>query len=353
MIRLLYEKPDGTLAFFNPRKRENHEYGMLSHVWLPDEEDEVTYQDILDNTAHTKLGYRKLKLCADWARRDGTKYFWCDTCCINPDSTMERDEAIKSMFQWYADAKRCWVYLKDVTRKIDGGEDNPHWKYQLEHSRWLLRDWTLQELLAPPSVHFYSEDSVFIGDRNSMSEEISKWAEIPRQVIRKPSTRTEYSIEERLKWSRRRETRWEEDWAYGLMGLFGVRLTPDYGERRPAAEKRLREAIDRKAQADKRTFDFTFVLSAVFGIFFILTTLAALYGVLPLDIRSDYLPGLDVSLPAQSLAYSDLNASWPVFAILGKTGVGKSSFIEVLGGHTPATGSSPEVCDGLESCGFS
>jgi hypothetical protein len=99
MIRLLYQKPDGTFAFFSPRRRENHEYGMLSHVWQIDEEDEVTYQDILDNTGHTKLGYRKLQLCADWARHDGIRYFWCDTCCINQASSVEQNEAITCMFQ--------------------------------------------------------------------------------------------------------------------------------------------------------------------------------------------------------------------------------------------------------------
>jgi GTP-binding protein EngB required for normal cell division len=366
MIRLLYQKPDGTFAFFSPRRRENHEYGMLSHVWQIDEEDEVTYQDILDNTGHTKLGYRKLQLCADWARHDGIRYFWCDTCCINQASSVEQNEAITCMFQWYAGAKRCWVYLKDVTRSIDN-EPNVHWKSQFQRSSWFTRGWTLQELLAPPSVHFYSDDSAPLGDRNSLCEEISNRAAIPEEVIRNPSTRNNYSFEERMKWSQNRDTRFEEDGAYCLMGLWGVRFTPDYGESEVSAFQRLKKAIDKKAQAEtpslpappsqeegKWSLDFMFVLDVVFKIFFTLTALAALYGVLPLEIRSayvQYLPGLDVSVSVQSLAYTELNTSWPVFAILGKTGVGKSSFIDVLGARNLTTGLGPVVCEGLESCG--
>ncbi|KAL2864110.1 nucleoside phosphorylase domain-containing protein [Aspergillus lucknowensis] len=44
-----------------------------------------------------------------------------------------------------------------------------------------------------------------------------------------------------------------------------------------------------------------------------------------------------------------LDTTRPIFGILGKTGVGKSSFIDLLGGRN-RSGYPPEVCHGLESC---
>lgn len=47
-----------------------------------------------------------------------------------------------------------------------------------------------------------------------------------------------------------------------------------------------------------------------------------------------------------------LNASLPVFAILGKTGVGKSSLINTLGGQNLSNGRPPEMCVGMGSCNY-
>ena len=41
--------------------------------------------------------------------------------------------------------------------------------------------------------------------------------------------------------------------------------------------------------------------------------------------------------------------SLPTFAVMGKTGVGKSTFIEAVGGYN-GTGHSPRTCAGLSSC---
>lgn len=51
------------------------------------------------------------------------------------------------MYQWYQDAKICYVYLEDVEKE--------NWQETLQRSEWFKRGWTLQELLAPQSVIFY------------------------------------------------------------------------------------------------------------------------------------------------------------------------------------------------------
>ena len=45
----------------------------------------------------------------------------------------------------------------------------------------------------------------------------------------------------------------------------------------------------------------------------------------------------------------EINPAYPIFAIIGRTGVGKSTFIKVLGGLNN-TRQAPDVCHGLETC---
>jgi hypothetical protein len=106
IIRLLYQKLDGTFALAEDPDA-NHKYGVLSHTWSTNAKDEVTYEDILNNTGQDKLGYKKLVYCATWARKWDLTYFWCDTCCIDRPNHTELNEAITCMFQWYTDADIC------------------------------------------------------------------------------------------------------------------------------------------------------------------------------------------------------------------------------------------------------
>jgi hypothetical protein len=52
------------------------------------------------------------------------------------------------MFHWYQNAAKCYVYLSDVSTT---------WESAFRASRWFKRGWTLQELLAPLLVEFFSE----------------------------------------------------------------------------------------------------------------------------------------------------------------------------------------------------
>ncbi|KAF1964499.1 hypothetical protein BU23DRAFT_492499, partial [Bimuria novae-zelandiae CBS 107.79] len=46
-------------------------------------------------------GYRKLRFCAQQAKRDSLDCFWVDTCCIGRSNSSELQEAISSVFSWY------------------------------------------------------------------------------------------------------------------------------------------------------------------------------------------------------------------------------------------------------------
>jgi len=61
------------------------------------------------------LSLVKIQFCGEQAKRDGLQYFWVDTYCIDKSNSMEPAEAINSMFRWYRDLTKCYVYLLDVS----------------------------------------------------------------------------------------------------------------------------------------------------------------------------------------------------------------------------------------------
>ena len=92
-------------------------YAILSHRWLPAHE-EVTYADITSNkgseSLRQKRGWKKLDWCRQQAVKDGLKYVWADTACIDKSSSQELTESINAMYRWYKEAECCYVYLHDM-----------------------------------------------------------------------------------------------------------------------------------------------------------------------------------------------------------------------------------------------
>jgi hypothetical protein len=222
------------------------EYAVLSHTWGADTE-EVTFEDLMDGTGKGKSGYMKICFCEEQARRDGLQYFWVDTCCIDKLSSAVLSEAIISMFRWYHNAVKCYVYLSDVSRSAIDVNDKftqlPR-ESAFQKSRWFTRGWTLQELLAPTSVEFYSKDWEQLGDKKSLERHIHEITGIPVTALQ-GSPLSNFSVTERLLWAEKRDTTREEDKAYSLLGVFNIQMPLLYGEGRENAFKRLREEIDK------------------------------------------------------------------------------------------------------------
>ncbi|KAI9775341.1 MAG: hypothetical protein M1839_001257 [Geoglossum umbratile] len=232
------------------------EYAILSHTWGADTE-EVTYGDLINGTRKNKVGYKKIRFCREQARRDGLHYFWIDTCCIDKSNNNELAEAINSMFRWYRNAAKCYVYLPDVSSPaIDIGDmsDQLPWEMSFRTSRWFTRGWTLQELIAPTSVEFFSKNWELLGDKKSLERHICEITRIPSKVLR-GSPLAEFSATERMLWAETRQATREEDMAYSLLGIFSVHMPLTYGEGRANAVGRLREAIDRKEKGILFSFD--------------------------------------------------------------------------------------------------
>jgi hypothetical protein len=242
LMRLLYTASDGKLSWTEDLIGDKTPpYAILSHTWK--EGQEVTFAGLkdLDNAVdvdtQSKEGYRKIRFCAEQAARDGLKHFWVDTCCIDKANNTELSKAINSMFRWYKNAKKCYVFLSDVENDTLEGDGELAFK----QSRWFNRGWTLQELIAPHSVEFFSENGVRLGDKESLKQIIHEVTGIPIEALL-GSDLSEFDVAERFSWAANRRTTEEEDGAYCLFGIFGVHLPLIYGEGKDNALERLRSA---------------------------------------------------------------------------------------------------------------
>lgn len=223
-------------------------YAMLSHTW-GDDADEVTYRDIMEHTGTDKAGYEKLLFCGNQAAQDGIKYFWVDTCCIDKSDSSEVMTAINSMFRWYRASHRCYVYLSDVPDS--NGAEKSQWETAFDQSRWFTRGWTLQELLAPASVQFFSQNGTFLGDKKSLESQIQQITSIPSSALRGCNLSTFHS-NEIFRWALGRSTKRAEDRAYCLFGIFDVVLPTAYGEGEVRALRRLQQQIAEDASYNDR-----------------------------------------------------------------------------------------------------
>ncbi|KAH0828822.1 hypothetical protein J3R83DRAFT_3273 [Lanmaoa asiatica] len=207
--------------------RKLFRFAIFSHRWG---DDEPLFRDILDKrpTENPTIGYEKLlKFCQRASTDYGCRYVWSDTCCINKESSVELDEAIRSMYRWYSIATVCIVHL---AQSLTVGD------FELEP--WFKRGWTLQELLAPQVIRFYGKDwKPICQERNNQGDKATKeiWSAI--EVVTGISHDDLWHflpscdrVAEKMTWASKRKTTKIEDAAYSLLGLFNVSLPIAYGE---------------------------------------------------------------------------------------------------------------------------
>ena len=212
------------------------------------------------------------------------------------------------MFRWYQKASRCYVYLADVLYYQNRAELD--WRSAFRSSRWFSRGWTLQELLAPKIVDFYSRDRIRIGDKHSLGYQIMTITGIPADALG-TSDLTKFEVDERFAWVANRQTTRNEDIAYCLLGIFDVYMPLIYGEGAAIAQRRLRREIQEKEPAP-------------------------LLGLR--DGPKSTGGGAASLISPRKEAY---------VAVIGQSGSGKSSFVRAL------TGGDVRINHGLYSCMFS
>lgn len=265
-MRLLRRDEDGRFSFTKDLIGDDPipPYAILSHTWGKDDE-EVTFEDMANGT-EDKPGYEKIRFCGKQSSQDGLQHFWIDTCCIDKSNSVELQEAINSMFRWYRDAAKCYVYLSDVsTDKHDhlSRSSRSSWEPALRNSRWFTRGWTLQELVAPLSAEFFCSEGNRLGDKRSLEQEIHGITEIAVEALQ-GTPLSEFSVDERMSWAKTRRTKREEDRAYSLLGIFDIHMALIYGEGAESALRRLREEINRRIRPPHhRTCVDAFLLNVV------------------------------------------------------------------------------------------
>ena len=242
-------------------------YAILSHTW---QTQEVIFDDFRHGKSSAELERTKK---ASWSKiqgsckctlNDGLEYVWIDSCCVDKSSSAELSETLNSMFAWYEKATICYAYLADVS--ADGDPNQPGSAF--EHSKWFTRGWTLQELLAPREILFFSHDWAEIGkkstEKNQLCSTISKITRIDEDTLMHQKPLGFSSVARRMAWAAHRETTRPEDIAYCLMGVFSINMPMLYGEGGEKAFLRLQEEIMKEsddqtifAWVDRETSDIS------------------------------------------------------------------------------------------------
>ncbi|OCK84872.1 HET-domain-containing protein [Lepidopterella palustris CBS 459.81] len=241
-MRLLQFDDDRGFSLTEFAEDEIPRYAILSHTWGPDR-DEVTYEDILNGTRSGKAGFDKLHFCTVQAKKDGLGYCWIDTCCINKTNAAELTESINSMFRWYQNAVKCYVFLADVSTPMREDDRDS----QLRNSRWFTRGWTLQELIAPQCVEFFSQNGERLGDRKSLGKQIHQITGISIHALQGEPL-SHFTIDERMSWAVNRMTKRPEDKVYSLLGIFDIHMEAIYGEGEHHASQRLQRELERYSE---------------------------------------------------------------------------------------------------------
>ncbi|KAI6100680.1 hypothetical protein EDD16DRAFT_1457849, partial [Pisolithus croceorrhizus] len=202
------------------------EFATLSHRWGAGEPSlrEIEGKSIY-NLSGTDGQAKLQKFCILALRRD-FQWAWSDTCCIDKDSSAELQQAIGSMFCWYRWSSLTIVHLSDVS---NAGS--------LASSVWFTRGWTLQELLASPTVLFYTYDwSLYTkSDAVDHKADPTLLGELQNAtgIAKEHLTNFRPGMDDarsRLHWASGRHTTRPEDIAYSLFGIFQVHLPIIYGE---------------------------------------------------------------------------------------------------------------------------
>ncbi|OAA58129.1 Heterokaryon incompatibility [Niveomyces insectorum RCEF 264] len=242
------------LTYFNgPPDR----YAILSHRWADDDDKEVSYGEMTDETFanmvdDVRLGeagqfkekhvsIQKVHGCCEQAKLDNIRYVWIDSVCIMSTNLVQRSQEMKAMYGLYENATICYAYLSDVPRIA-----SPHFlSPNIGSSEWFKRGWTLQELVAPSKLIFYSRDWTHIGTRQELAAQVEQVTGIPKAVLARTIELKDTSIAQRLSWAIGRRTGKVKDIVYCLAGLCDVDMDMKRDEDATRAFIRLQEAIMR------------------------------------------------------------------------------------------------------------
>ncbi|KAF8546332.1 hypothetical protein OG21DRAFT_1502001 [Imleria badia] len=227
---------------------EYFQYVTLSHVW---DGREPSFQDVnlatsVWNLDSSPLNEKLRKFC-EMVRTDGYRWAWSDTCCIDKTIGTVLNQSLTMMYKWYAASAATFVLLADV--------ESPSALGNLTDSKWMMRAWTAQELLAAKVIRFYTRDwKPYLGDTRSnhkespeIMQELADAIGIARETIITFNP-DNLSVREKLRVVSTRKATVEEDMAYSFIGIFQSDIIPRYGEGYAAQGHLLEEIVARSGE---------------------------------------------------------------------------------------------------------
>ena len=221
------------------------EYAILSHRWI---EQEVDYNEVVElakmdegrSEIRRRDGHRKILQSCERSMKDGYRWLWVDTCCIDKRSSAELSEAINPMYRWYENSSICYAYLHDVygsSFPTAGDAESKGWP------EWFSRGWTLQEMIAPRDVQFFNRDWHPIGDKRTLAPILEDITRVPQHILKEGLSSNRPCVAQIMSWAANRTTTRVEDRAYSLMGLLDVNMPMLYGEGKKAFHRLQLEII--------------------------------------------------------------------------------------------------------------
>jgi hypothetical protein len=211
---------------------------FITHRWS---DDELEYADV---TQGKPKNYRAISNLSEKLQRIRnallayTRYVWIDSICIDKSNLSELDEAIRSMYKWYASCRAVVL------------------EYGTPLSVWRERGWCLQEGAAAGHLCGISKEGKLVSIYQLAIEQKQKLCTLDLHLYYRVGNAAEIIA----RMDARRTTR-KEDMAYALTGILSIHLALAYGEGLRSRERLLHELAIQKGDISFLSFPTTRKLS--------------------------------------------------------------------------------------------
>lgn len=154
------------------------------------------------------------------------------------------------MYSWYQHSTICFAYLADEECRA-----------QFQNSRWFTRGFTLQELVAPIDVVFFSQDWHVLGNKDTLVQALTEITGVRTKILTHEDRLSSVCIAAKMSWLAKRTTTRIEDMAYCMLGLLDINMPLLYGEGAQSFIRLQRKII--KVRNDHTSFCWTLPTASV------------------------------------------------------------------------------------------
>ncbi|CAO3692831.1 unnamed protein product [Umbelopsis ramanniana] len=207
---------------------------FVTHRWSTNE---IEYQNVMKmkrwmGQTVSKLSEKLRRIRKSLLKH--TKYVWIDTICIDKSNLSELDEAIRSMYKWYAS---CAAVVLDSHTPLNV---------------WCNRGWCLQEGAAAGILCGISKEGKLATIQQLAVEQHQNLCSLDLHLHYRQGNAAEILARMDV-----RDTTREEDMAYALAGILDIHLTLAYGEGMKSRERLFHELATQKGDLSFLSFGTT------------------------------------------------------------------------------------------------